>query len=216
MLAAILGDGVNARLNQALVERGLATAVNADNYALRDPYPLLVGATCAPGKTNAEVEAALKDALAAVADKGITDAELKRAQQQIEVSVARLRDGPYQVASALGEAVASADWKWFSTYVDRIKAVRAGDVQRISATYLVPDRATVGWFVPVASPRAAPPLGNVAPRPAAATPAARARAGQRQRYRAGAGRSSRPGRRRGCAGSAVASARPAFCQPDRA
>ena len=102
----------------------------------------------APGKSHAEVEAALKEALAAVADKGITEAELRRAQQQIEVAVARLRDGPYRVASSLGEAVASADWKWFLTYVDRIKAVGADDVRRVAATYLAPDRATVGWFVP--------------------------------------------------------------------
>jgi len=170
VLAAVLGDGVNARLNQALVERGLATSVNADNYALRDPYPLLVGATCAPGKSHAEVEAALKEALAAVAATGITEAELGRAQQRIEVSVARLRDGPYQVAAALGEAVASADWKWFLTYVDRIKAVSADDVRRVAATYLVPDRATVGWFVPVAASAAAAraPAASGAPAPAVA------------------------------------------------
>ena len=49
----------------------------------------------------------------------------------------RSRDGPYSVAAALGEAIASADWKWFLTYVDRIKAVtrrrreaRRGDVSR--------------------------------------------------------------------------------------
>ncbi|HEX7437340.1 MAG TPA: insulinase family protein, partial [Caldimonas sp.] len=173
VLASVLGDGVNARLYQALVERGLATSVYAENDALHDPFPLLVGATCAPGKTNAEVEAALKDALAALAEKGITDAELKRAQQQIEVSVARLRDGPYLVASALGEAVASADWKWFLTYVDRIKAVSADDVRRVAATYLVPDRATVGWFVPAANVRSAsaPAAADAATRPAAAATA---------------------------------------------
>ena len=171
VLASVLGDGVNARLYRALVEHGLATSVNADNYTLRDPFPLLVGATCAPGRTNAEVEAGLKGALAAVADQGITDAELKRAQQRIEVAVARLRDGPYQVAAAMGEAVASADWKWFLTYVDRIKAVTGDDVRRVAATYLAPDRATVGWFVPVASAPApsAPSAGDVARGPAAGT-----------------------------------------------
>ena len=173
VLASVLGDGVNARLYQGLVERGLATSVNADNHALRDPYPLIVGATCAPGKTHAEVEAAIRAALAEVADKGITPAELKRAQQQIEVSVARLRDGPYQVASSLGEAVASADWKWFLTYVDRIRSVGADDVRRVAAAYLVPDRATVGWFVPATTARTAgaPAAGDPArPAPGAAAP----------------------------------------------
>jgi zinc protease len=162
VLASVLGDGVNARLYQALVERGLATAVHADNWTLRDPYPLVVGATCAPGKGNAEVEAALKAVVADIAANGIGEDELRRAQQRIEVAVARQRDGPYRVASALGEAVASADWKWFLTYVDRINAVRTEDVKRVAATYLVPARATVGWFVPGAKP----------PAPALVTPAA--------------------------------------------
>ena len=174
VLASILGDGVNARLYQALVERGLATSVHADNYTLRDPYPLLVGATVAPGRTNAEVEAALKEALAAVREKGVSAAELQRAKQKIEVAVARLRDGPYQVAAALGEAVASADWKWFLTYVDRIQAVSAADVQRVAATYLVPDRASVGWFVPTASTKSASATaaGNAAPAPGASAASA--------------------------------------------
>ena len=173
VLASVLGDGVNARLYQALVERGLATSVSADNWTLRDPFPMVVGATCAPGKSNAEVEVALKEALAAVGAKGITEAELRRAQQQIEVSIVRLRDGPYLAASALGEAVAAADWKWILTYVDRIKAVSADDVRRVAVTYIVPDRASVGWFVPGANASAAlaPSGGNAASVSPATTPA---------------------------------------------
>jgi len=171
VLASVLGDGVNARLYQALVERGLATSVSADNYSLRDPYPLLVGATCAPGKGHAEVEGALKGALAAVAGQGITPAELKRAQRQIEVSVVRSRDGPYRTAAAFGEAVASADWKWILTYVERIKAVTAADVQRVAATYLVPDRATVGWFVPAANVRTASAPMSLSAAPSTSAPA---------------------------------------------
>ncbi|MDB5871119.1 MAG: peptidase domain protein [Ramlibacter sp.] len=151
VLTSILADGVNSRLYQALVDTGIATGVSADNEALRDPYPLLLTATAAPGKPHAEVEAALKTAVADVADKGVTQTELLRAQQQIEVSIVRSRDGPYRFTVAMGEAVASTDWKWFLTYVERINAVTAADVKRVAANYLVPDRATVGWFVPSAN-----------------------------------------------------------------
>jgi len=162
VLAAILADGVNSRLYQALVDKGLATGVNADNWALRDPYPLILTASCAPGQPHDAVEAAIKAAITELADKGVTPAELRRAQQQIEVSVVRSRDGPYQMARAMGEAVASADWKWFLTYVERIKAVTAADVKRVAATYLVPDRATVGWFIPSAKVASAIPAAPAA------------------------------------------------------
>ena len=161
VLNSILSDGVNSRLYRALVETGLASNVSSYNFAMRDPYPLLMDATIAPGKAHAEVEAAMKAAVAEVVSNGVTAEEVKRAQQQIEVAVVRSRDGTYAFASSLGEAVASADWKWFLTYVDGIQAVTPADVKRVAATYLVPDRANVGWFVPQAagaSPTAPPAM----------------------------------------------------------
>jgi zinc protease len=52
VLSEVLADGVNARLYQSLVDKGLATNVSADNYTFRDPYPLLIEATVAQGKTQ--------------------------------------------------------------------------------------------------------------------------------------------------------------------
>ena len=148
VLATILGSGINSRLYQALVEKGLATDASASNYTLRDPYPILIDATVAPGVSHQKVEDAMKAALYAVAKKGVTEEELSRAKNQVEVAVVRGRDGTYELAQSLGEAVASANWKWFVNYVDTMKKVTASDVQRVAATYLVPDHATVGWFVP--------------------------------------------------------------------
>jgi zinc protease len=148
VLATILGSGINSRLYQALVEKGLATDASANNYTLRDPFPILFDATVAPGVGHQKVEDAMKAALYAVAKKGVTSEELQRAKNQLEVSVIRGRDGTYELASSLGEAVASANWKWFVNYVDTMKRVTTADVQRVAATYLVPDHATVGWFVP--------------------------------------------------------------------
>jgi zinc protease len=148
LLATILGSGINSRLYQALVEKGLATDVSASNYTLRDPFPILIDATVAPGVGHQKVEDALKQALYEVGKNGVRPEELERAKNQLEVTVIRGRDGTYELASSLGEAVASANWKWFVRYVETMKRVTAEDIQRVAATYLVPDHATVGWFVP--------------------------------------------------------------------
>ena len=182
VLTSILADGVNSRLYRALVEKGLATDVRANNFTLRDPYPLLIDSSLAAGKTHQDVENAIKAAVAEVVANGVTEEEVRRAQQQIEVAVVRSRDGTYNYASNLGESVASTNWKWFLTYVDNIKAVTAADVKRVAAAYLVPERATVGWFVPAA---AKAPAGAPVVRPAAtsadeaAAPAAPRAAGRR-------------------------------------
>ena len=165
VLSNILSEGVTSRLYKALVETQLASDVGSANFTLRDPYPILVNATLLPGKTHEEVEAALKKALADVAANGVTEEEVKRAQQQIEVDVIRGRDGTYPFTAALGEAVASTNWKWFLTYVDQVKAVTAADVKRVAAAYLVPEKATVGWFVPGSG--AAPVVAAASGTPAA-------------------------------------------------
>jgi zinc protease len=162
VLSVILTGGVNAHLYRSLVETGLATNVQSNNFTLRDPYPFLTDATLAPGKTHEEVEKAMKAAIAQIARDGVTDDEVKSAQQQIEVGAIRSRDGTFNFASNLGEAMASADWKWFLTYVENIKAVTAADVKRVAETYLVPEHATVGWFVPGPAAKKKPAEANVA------------------------------------------------------
>jgi zinc protease len=162
---AIAGFGVNSRLHQALVEKQLASNVAASNPTLRDPYPFVVYATVAPGVAHQKVEDAIKAVLAKIAKDGVSAAEVARAKSQIEVSVIRARDGTYPFASSLGEAVASADWKWFVDYVDLLNRVKPEDVQRVAAAYFVPDHATVGWFVPeTEAPAAAAGAGGAASR----------------------------------------------------
>jgi zinc protease len=167
VLEKILTDGANSRLRLGLVETGLATNVSGLNYSLRDPFPFLVSATVAPGKSHTDVEAALKKILADVAAGGVTDVELSRAKQQIEVELVRELDGPYRTVRALGEAIAAGSWKRLLTMADDVRAVQADDIRRIATTYILPDRATVGWFVADNAARPASPIAATGAAPAA-------------------------------------------------
>ena len=149
VLSTILSDGVNSRLYQALVETQAAASVGSTNHALRDPFVMLFQASIAPDSTHRKTEDALKAALDEVATNGVTEQEVRRAQKLIEVRVIRSRDGTFNLASNLGEAIASASWEWWHGYIDTMNKVTAADVKRVAAKYLVPDRATIGWFVPI-------------------------------------------------------------------
>ncbi|WP_152682862.1 pitrilysin family protein [Caenimonas sp. SL110] len=173
VLGVILGDGVNSRLYRSLVDEGLATSVDVSNWALRDPFAFYITASNAPGRPHRDVEAAIKSVVAGVADKGVTEVELARAKRQIEIAHVRSREGSNNLARNMAEAVASTDWKWFLTYTDRIAAVSAEDVKRVAATYLVTDRATVGWFEPTpASTAPGTPAAGIAAPPRTSAPGA--------------------------------------------
>ena len=59
VLAGVLGEGRTSRLYQALVEKGVASRVDAGSPSLRDPFLFYVSATARPGVTAERLEAAL-------------------------------------------------------------------------------------------------------------------------------------------------------------
>jgi zinc protease len=148
VLAMVLASGKTSRCYRALTDQGLATSVGADVTRLRDPGLFYAWALLAPNRTHAEAEAALLAAVEAVRQDGIAGAELDRARNQLRAQFAFGQDGPYAIAAQLNEAIASGDWKHYTTYLDRLAAVTAADVQRVAQDWLVEDRRTVGWYVP--------------------------------------------------------------------
>jgi zinc protease len=187
VLNTILTDGLNSRLYQALVEAGTASGVGSTNHALRDPFVTLFQASVAAGSTHQKTEDALKAVLADVVENGVTEQEVRRAQKLIEVRVIRSRDGTFNLTSTLGEAIGSANWEWWHAYLDNVGKVTAADVQRVAAKYLIPDRATIGWFVPTdpaerpavaAAPATPGPSASAPPMQGTSTPAAARAAGE--------------------------------------
>jgi len=150
VLVQVLAAGKSGRLYRALVDPGLATSASAYFPRLRDPGLFAAYATLAPDVSHETAEAELKAALRAIADDGITEAELARARRQVVADEAFGRDGPYAVVAQINEAVAVGDWTLFAEYQDRIEAVTADDVQAAARAVLDDDRLTVGWYVPTA------------------------------------------------------------------
>ncbi|MGB3543204.1 M16 family metallopeptidase [Rubrivirga sp.] len=150
VLVQILGAGKSSRLYRALTDTGISTSASAYFPRLRDPGLFVAYATLAPDVEHAAAEDALKSALEAVAQDGVTDTELARARRQVVAQEAFERDGPFSVVAQINEAVAVGDWTLFAEYRGRIEAVTAADVQAAAASVLDDDRLTVGWYVPLA------------------------------------------------------------------
>jgi len=188
ILDNILSEGVNSRLYKSLVDTGIATSVDTYNFELKDPYPYMVQATIANGRTHDEAERAIKAVIAEVVASGVTDAEVARSYSQVSTAIARSREGSYNYTQALGENVASAHWKRFVTLPDDLRKVTAADVQRVARAYLLPERATVGWFVPLPgnAPRAQPiplaPANTMTPARSTQGPAAAVAAAPKQTF----------------------------------
>ncbi|MGH8265663.1 MAG: M16 family metallopeptidase [Steroidobacterales bacterium] len=151
VLGSILSSGKTSRFYRALTDKNLTTSVSADSGFFHDPSLFQIYAYLAPGAGHEQVEKILRDEIARITKDGATDQEVATATQKISANIAYARDGTAAVAATLVEDIAAGDWTLYATYPASIRKVTAADVKRVAAKYLVDDRSTTGWFVPVVS-----------------------------------------------------------------
>ena len=148
VLARVMGYRKNSRLYKCLTNKGYTSGVSVYPSRFKDPGLMWFYASLAPGATHEAVEKILWEQIEQIRQDGITQEEIQRAQGQIRAEEAFSRDGPFAVASRLNESIAAGDWTLFTSYGDRIRNVNRDDVLRVAREYLMPERGTVGYYIP--------------------------------------------------------------------
>lgn len=148
VLSNILGSGKTSRFYRELVDTALAPSVSVWDHPFRDNGLFSTYAFLTPGTSHQEVEDIILKVYRSIQEDGVTGEEVQRAIGMVRAQVAFSRDGSYAVAAALNEAIATGDWTYYTTYLDRIQSVTAEQIQAAAQTYLVEDQSTTGWFVP--------------------------------------------------------------------
>ncbi|ARV63217.1 peptidase M16 [Nostocales cyanobacterium HT-58-2] len=149
LMDRILTDGRNSRLEQALVESGLASDVSASVINLLESgwYELLV--TADPDQDLQKIDSVLGSAIAKLTKKGVTTEELDRAKAKLEASVILSNRDITSLAFQLGnDETTAGDYRYTQRYLAAIRQVTAADVQRVAKKYLQPEARTVGFFKP--------------------------------------------------------------------
>jgi zinc protease len=151
VLVKVLGGNDAARINQALVrERRIATSAGADYELIsRGPGMVFLNAAAAQGHTGNELEAALREVVAQVSSKGVSEEELARAKVQLLSQLVFRRDSFFAQAMELGELESSGlSFRDADRIPERYKAVTAQQVQSVAAKYLVDDGLTAALLDP--------------------------------------------------------------------
>ncbi|MDB5748807.1 MAG: peptidase [Massilia sp.] len=140
VLAQILAGGKSSRLYKSLVyERQIAQDVDAnqDSRALTSAFTIEV--TARIGHTPAELETAIDAELAALRDKGPSDAEVERARNQIETAILSSLEklGGDGLADQLNHYNQyTGDPGYLGQDVARLRQITALDVRRAAHTWL--------------------------------------------------------------------------------
>ncbi|TWO70366.1 insulinase family protein [Caenimonas sedimenti] len=153
VLAAVLDGYSGARLDRALTQgpNRVADSVGAGNGLWgRGPQLFHLSGVPAPGKTPAEVEAALRAEVAKVARDGVTEAELQRVKTRWIASEVYKLDSVMNQARELGGAwIMGLPLDTGDRLIARLRAITGEQVKAVAAKYFGDDRLTIGVLLPL-------------------------------------------------------------------
>ena len=154
VLGTILSGGRSSRFYEAIVrQKQLATTINAGPDQTRGPGLFNVFAIAAPGKTLADVEAAIDAEIARVQSEPVADWELEKARTSARRGFISSLGSSLQKAVLLSQnALFYDNPNRINETADNIAKISAADVQRVARTYLVKTGRTVVLTVPKPAP----------------------------------------------------------------
>jgi zinc protease len=141
----------STRLYQALVNTGLASAVNGGVVPTQQPFLYTISATATEGIELARVEAAAIRAIDRVRVEGITADEVAKAKNQLRARLVFENDSITNIAHQLGYFETISSWRRYPTLAQQIAAVTLEQVSAVAATRFAASNRTIGWFAPSSS-----------------------------------------------------------------
>lgn len=149
VLDAILSGGKTSRLYRKLVEEErIANTIGSSNSTGRYPGWFSVQVELLKGKDRKKAEVKTLAELGKVREEPVSDAELKRVKRKLLASAVFQREGVHGLADSIARGVTTNDLEFLKTYLPKIQAVTAADVQRVAKKYLDPEKRVVVWSVP--------------------------------------------------------------------
>ncbi len=153
VLSMVLSGGKSSRIYKSLIdEQRIALSAGASySSTYRYPFVFYMYGTALPGVKIEDVENALYHEIDRIKKEIPAEREVQKAKNQIEADFIMSQDSIYYQAMLLAEFEMIGDWKLKDRYLDGIRAVTRGDVQRVAKKYLIEDKRTVGILIPLKS-----------------------------------------------------------------
>jgi len=162
-LARILSAGRSSRLYHELVYRQkLALEAGAEyDFDTSDPFVFSIYGQPMPGKTVAQLEAALNAQIKRLQTELVGARELQKVKNQVAASFYMAMDSIFYRGMLLGRLATVARWTLLKEFIPKIQEVTSEQIREAAKKYLVAENRTVGVLVPLKTAKA--PKGQFRP-----------------------------------------------------
>jgi zinc protease len=144
VMNTILGGSFSSRLNQNLREtKGYSYGAGSQFIYRPVPGPFVARSAVRTDVTDSALVEFFKE-LNGIRDSAVTDVELQRARNYIALGLPADFETTGQMGNQIGDLLTfGLPTTYFDTYVRRVMAVTASDVQRVARAYFDPARVDV-------------------------------------------------------------------------
>jgi predicted Zn-dependent peptidase len=163
VLATVLSSGRSSRFYETIVRQKQLSSgtIAAFPDGAKGPGLFNISGTAAPGKSIADLEAAIEAEIERVKTGPIEDWEMQKARTSAKSTLVSTMASSLNRAITLGEdALFENNPNKINTRADAIAKVTAADVQKVAQKYLVKTRRTVVISVPKATAPSSAPSGG--------------------------------------------------------
>ena len=137
-----------SRLYRALVDGGLAVDASGWGESTIDPYLYRITITHHPDHKPDKALAVLDKELCKLQEKLVPAKDIARAVKQARAVFAYGSENITHQAFWMGYTSIFADYRWYTTYLDKLAKVTPQDVQRVAQKYFQPSNRVIGTYLP--------------------------------------------------------------------
>jgi len=151
ILTHMLGEGKSSRLYRRLVYEEKAAIFTSARYhsMSKDPGLLYLYAGVVPEGSYKDVEVMMREEVARLKRGEFTKEDLEKAKNQVKAGFVYGLDSNFYRAMTIGRLeTLNIGYHYLDTYLERIAAVKRGDVVEAAERYLTDKNLTVGILVP--------------------------------------------------------------------
>ena len=144
VLAMILGEGESSRLYKNIfLKKGLVRSITASNFTPIDCGVFEIQAVLDEANLDETIKA-VKAQIHAVAEQGVTQAELEKTKRQVVAQhiFGRLTSDVVANTAAADEAF-NGDFDFSKKYVEAVKKITSEDIKRVAKKYFVDERLSL-------------------------------------------------------------------------
>ena len=149
VIDALLSTGKTSRLYRKLVEgSAIAGQIGSSNNAGRYPGWFSIQVQLLKGQDRRQAEKLVLAELKRLRDESVSEAELKRVQTNLVAGFIFSQDSVHNLADTIAHGVTTNNLAFLKSYLPRIAAISASDIQAVARKYFDPESRVVVWSVP--------------------------------------------------------------------